>query len=1711
MPALLDAPASRFDHLLPAEDLTSASRFDYLLGDSPAKLAEDELGGPVAVVAAPVPEPVSRFDHLIPVTPTSETETALAETPKASTNLREFVGLPPITPAPDKPASGQPPGWVEKSFQTGQPPGFGEFVTEPLVTLPRVEPKPNETWEQYFDRSLVNSLSGLASGATAPLNAGGLPAIIAAVPGMVEGVIKKAKHPETKLEAVFDSLLIAGGAAAGARAGLKARSQSPVKASPEGETPLVAPPVEPVTTTEVTAHPTVEVPLERITFSKDVPQFKAGADERGIVEPIAGTYERIGTAPVQIWERTDGAMELVSGRHRLDLAQRTGEKSIPAQIHREADGFTAERVAMLDAELNIRDNQGSAADYASYFKHSGIEAADAQARGLLARTKGKSGFSIALEGSEDLFGLHQSGRLGDAAATAIARAAPGDAGAQAVGIRAALEGRSGDFAANLIKAARERTEQKPQTSGDLFQFDDTAMREMEAQARRASEAQRELREQISAVQGAAKKPELAAKLGVNVADPAAVQARIGELRTELARWEDWPMHPDLVARTRGVIASDQPLPTKTTTTGPEPLTPEATATRLQATAEKATAASRLPKEVQGAAQVPRLTALSEIERTGLEHLRRAGSTLNAAGRRKLKELENRAIAQGQLLPEQPFNLAGETAARSPVVEPKAPTPAEGTADLFGAQGAISTPGPPLATLSPAPVFKTPKSQREIITALAKGLGVPVRFGRLRTSKFAGYFMPRANLIGSKRANDIPVVTHEAGHKLDAEFRLSGEPAIASELDILGDPGTPGSRSSWTKSKSNAYKMGEGVAEFVRHWLTDPAKAKADAPQTHARFETVLAANKDFADVLRTAQEDIRLWRTAEPQARLRSSISVGTNPNQTRYTLSQLTRDLVDDLHILRLAVDDAQKMAGKKLLPSQNPYLLARNLRGSYGMADTFIRQGVTDFRTREVTLGTSLQDALSGVGGRVNDFRDWIVAKRAQELTAQGRETGLQKADIDFVAKKFDGDAAFQEAFAKVKAWNDALLQYSVDAGLTTPEGAAAMRALNEDYVPFHRLFEVGAGEAPSLEGGGIGRGLNIGKPGSLKGMRGSVRDILDPLETMVRNAYTLITASEKAAIHGALADLASAKGMGKWIEQVKTPQRMVQASVEKLRKQLEEAGTNLDKVPDDLILKFFQNSGQAPFGENIIRVFKNGEAQFYRLNRDLFDTFHALDMEDAGKLVQILSSQAQLLRSGVVLAPDFALANALRDTFSGAIISRYGAVPFQTTLRGVAALLKDKKLVTEWAASGGESAIEANYFDRTKLQKFLNERITKDLSPAEQAMVYAKSPLVALRHLTGLSETATRLGEYKAAYDKLVKSGMPEGEARRLAAFEARDRQDFAKGGAKTKILRRLVPFANAALQGNIRLAQAFRENPIGTTLKGLGFITSIKLLEQAVNYGDEDYWDRPQWERDLFFLIPAGQREDGHTRFMRIPVPFEAGIIFATFPGRLIQFARERDPEALKSVLGTFVANTVPNPMPPAAKVVFEDFLSGKQGWDMYRNRPIVPESLKDMPADLQWTEQTSLLARNLGKTLGYSPIKIDHLIGSTTGGVGKQLTHNVIDPVIAQATGEKRTATGKLPGGRFVTTPAAVSSQAMEDFYSTLERLREEKNREKAGQPNKPEKALTDLFESRARKLSSLRKEMRATSSAAKKAKYQEEILQLVRTTMERYKGNNILD
>lgn len=288
----------------------------------------------------------------------------------------------------------------------------------------------------------------------------------------------------------------------------------------------------------------VEFPINRLKLSEEVPNFKRGANKQGVVEPLTGKYDRTGTGPIGVWERTNGENEVITGRHRYDLAKRTGEKTIPAQVFKESEGFSKQDALILDAELNIRDEQGDVKDYAQYFRAKRPSAEYAEERGLLSRAKGKAGFDIGTKASDELYALYTNERITAPQAQAIANAAPNNSDMQRAGSVAALKGAHTSELKNIVQDVAD-TIRVEGVQGELFGANDSYVMASVARSKAAREKYLALERQIKSAEGAVANPKDAAKFDVNVKDQAQAAKKLEALKLERDRWGEWTKHDDL--------------------------------------------------------------------------------------------------------------------------------------------------------------------------------------------------------------------------------------------------------------------------------------------------------------------------------------------------------------------------------------------------------------------------------------------------------------------------------------------------------------------------------------------------------------------------------------------------------------------------------------------------------------------------------------------------------------------------------------------------------------------------------------------------------------------------------------------------------------------------------------------------------------------------------------------------------------------------------------------------------------------------------------------------------------------------------------------------------------------------------------------------------------------------------------------------------------
>lgn len=313
--------------------------------------------------------------------------------------------------------------------------------------------------------------------------------------------------------------------------------------------------VEPVPTTTVLSKYAVhDIPLSLLKLSKDVPNFKRDANAKGVVRPLEGPYDRLGTGNIIAWERLNGDLEVITGRHRLAHAEKMGETTIPTQIVKESEGFTEDMAFTLDAESNIKDNQGSLEDYATYFRKTKINRDEASGRGLLRQDKGRSGFIIGKDASDNLYTGFLARKISEAKTLAIAKAAPGNESLQTVGIEYARTNTAEDTG-NYLRAIQALVPESRSTQtkiwGDDVEWKVTAAKMGKA----ASKMIRGLEEERSALRSAKnlskdKFKEIVERYGIKTGKIEDVEKRIVELEKELFAWEKWDSDPELFNKVR---------------------------------------------------------------------------------------------------------------------------------------------------------------------------------------------------------------------------------------------------------------------------------------------------------------------------------------------------------------------------------------------------------------------------------------------------------------------------------------------------------------------------------------------------------------------------------------------------------------------------------------------------------------------------------------------------------------------------------------------------------------------------------------------------------------------------------------------------------------------------------------------------------------------------------------------------------------------------------------------------------------------------------------------------------------------------------------------------------------------------------------------------------------------------------------------------------
>ncbi len=853
----------------------------------------------------------------------------------------------------------------------------------------------------------------------------------------------------------------------------------------------------------------------------------------------------------------------------------------------------------------------------------------------------------------------------------------------------------------------------------------------------------------------------------------------------------------------------------------------------------------------------------------------------------------------------------------------------------------------------------PVTRQELYKIIDEG-DVALKHGRIGKKGVRGWHDGRANVVRIKDYGDFETVAHELGHYIDKRYNFSGaQDGIGANELLLNVDKRFGDAYSGLDTKG---LLKEGFAEFFRDYTTNRARAKAEYPSFYERFENTISSDKALKSRVEKLSRPLHQWYRQSAHDRVKGSISFEREGKFSKFkngnfieSVKDLSHDIythvVDELHPLSQLEKSIEAITGEKIAFEDSVFKQAWISRGWVGKAEALLEfgdqsHGIKSFKEILGKVPEKLHKDLSAymVALREVDIHKWNKLNPNEAI-----KTTFSLKDAMETVKAYENNRIIKTAQKELISYQKHLLKSLTDEGLISSEAYQAMVDKYPNYVPFFREI----GDIEHSFGGSTGSFINVKAP--IKKMKGSTRDIIDPLESIIKNTFAITRSIERNKVGKKLVKLAERDGVGGLVEEV---------------------------------------TGSAKALDNTFYVYDNGVKRVFETTPTLYKTLKMMNEHDANLFVKLLQPMASWLRAGATLTPEFSISNFTRDTISAMLFSKRGFIPVYDNMKGLMSYLKKDALYQEYMKSGAaHSALVA--MDRNYLQG----QVQSMLKSRNVLSMVARNPIEVLRALSEAVEASTRLGEFANAKEGYTGIGNRLfGREREVvssaqAALETRDLTlDFSRIGRSTKGFNKITAFFNASIQGTDKLFRAFIENPkdmaVKAVLVGLASYTLWNL-----NKDDPRYQELPQWEKDIYWIVP------GKDVLYKIPKPFEMGILFGSSVERMMQWAYDKE-KGVNGVgfkgFGAKLADVVsPSVIPTGLLPIFEAL----SNHSFFMNRDIVPSNQSNLPPKLQYGPNTSATARGVGAMIGVSPYIVDNTIRGVGGGlatIGTELIDRALD-------------------------------------------------------------------------------------------------------------------
>lgn len=906
---------------------------------------------------------------------------------------------------------------------------------------------------------------------------------------------------------------------------------------------------------------------------------------------------------------------------------------------------------------------------------------------------------------------------------------------------------------------------------------------------------------------------------------------------------------------------------------------------------------------------------------------------------------------------------------------------------------------------------TSVTRSDIIDFIQKSF--KVRTGVGKTGRPQGIYKNKLAIMRTKRFGDFEVMTHELGHHIDFRLGLSSNPQIRKELVKFAEANL-----EIPKSWSNTKKAKEGVAEYFRQFLYNETVPNVSidklSEEFHAVVEEGLQKHK-WSNHINELQQLSTSWLNRTAVQELTGVMSpIGESKKARRSPkrfMNEMYTKIFEEGHPIFMAMEAARKETGKQIEGKDDAYALFRLSRGTTARAATFV-SGYT-FDSEGNVTGESLEKILKDVDD-VESFGRYLIAKRGLYLKKIRGKSDLPFSD-DLISDYLTVETPkYKELAKRIYAYQEQALQVLVDGGLIDPDLPAKLKENDPYYVPFFRVMN-DTGIRDGKSGNGKSNSIANQQQG-IKRMseKGSSRNIINPIESIIKNTHLFFALADRNSVGRALSNLADpdseyASEISKdIIEAVPGSMKVTEVALSQIKKTLLDSGLNediLEEIDMDKVAKVFNPIFRPNSVQNEILVWKDGSPKLFKVHDQmLYDSLIAADNRALNNLTENIifkgaKASNNALRWGITASPYFTLRTFARSVFQLAVKTEATGFNYLTQpgrlLKSVWDISWKKDSMYKWWESGGAQstliAVENEYLEKKLDNLALNRKALnmlkfkyKPANAKEQNKLNAHiaknvvlTPFKILQSFNDILDQSLKMAEYQVV---LKQTG-----DKSKAAIASRDADvDYRRmGSAGIKQYNQINLFFNVSLQGPDNIARTFAKHKVRTTLRGLTLLTLPTILLYMMNRDDEEYEELNSWEKDLNWMIPKG---DG--TFYKIPIPFEIGLLFKTIPEKLwgegMDFMKGEDKQTFDEMWTNASKTLIPSVLPTAADV----FVKYKFKKDFMNDRDFVPQSLQGLEVQEQYTETTSEIMKWFGKKVNRSPIVLEETFKSQFAQMGQ---------------------------------------------------------------------------------------------------------------------------